>query len=173
MGNESALIVPIPEVERIVGQLRVQYDPAARLGVPAHITLLYPFRPAETAINEINTLRTVCAPIEAFAFAFTDIRRFPATAYLHPDRSQTFVEMTKTILNQWPDCQPYGGAFTDVVPHLTVADKVGRETLEEVEKALRPQLPINCVAREIWLLASDGAGIWSKAVGLKLASSPG
>ena len=42
MGNESAIIVPAPEVEPVVGPLRLQFDMGARLGIPAHITLLYP-----------------------------------------------------------------------------------------------------------------------------------
>ena len=150
----------------------MHYDPGARLGVPAHITLLYPFRPAEAAFDQIDTLRSICESIAAFTFAFTEVRRFPATAYLHPDRSETFVEIMKTIQNQWPDCQPYGGAFTNMIPHLTVADKVDQETLGVVERALRPQLPIKCIACEIWLLRSDRSGIWSKAAGLELASSP-
>jgi hypothetical protein len=43
MGNDSAIIMPVPEVEAVVGPLRLQYDALARLGIPAHITLLYPF----------------------------------------------------------------------------------------------------------------------------------
>jgi 2'-5' RNA ligase len=161
MANESALIIPIPEVESIVGPLRLQYDRAAGLGVPAHITLLYPFRPADTVTDEIKTLREVCASIPAFSFSFTEVRRFPATAYLYPDKSEAFAQITEALVKLWPDCRPYGGAFTDIIPHLTVADKVDTKTLDEVESFLRPQLPIRCVAREVLLIASDEAGMWS------------
>jgi hypothetical protein len=43
MGNDSAIIMPIPEVEAVVGPLRLQYDALALLGIRAHIRLLYPF----------------------------------------------------------------------------------------------------------------------------------
>jgi len=169
MVNESAVIIPVPEVEAVVRPLRQQYDVAARLGVPAHITLLYPFYPATAAIAEINTLRQVCATIAAFPFSFTDVRRFPATTYLHPDPSETFAQITRTLTNIWPDCKPYGGAHSDIIPHLTVADKMDIETLDAVEDILRRQLPLNCIAREVWLLTSDRAGIWSSAARLPLA----
>jgi 2'-5' RNA ligase len=159
MANESAVIIPIPEVEPIVGPLRLQYDPAAQLGVPAHITLLYPFCPPHTLAGHVNALRHVCDSIEAFSFSFTGVRRFPATAYLHPDRSETFAQITRTLMERWPDCRPYSGAFADITPHLTVADKVDGETLDAVEAALRSRLPIKCIAQEVWLLTCDAGGM--------------
>jgi 2'-5' RNA ligase len=167
MSNESAIIVPIPEVEPVVGPLRLQYDISARLGVPAHITLLYPFRSDLAAVAEIERLRNVCAPIEAFPFSFTEVRRFPDTAYLYPDKSEMFAQITRTLTSIWPDYKPYNGAFSDVIPHLTVADRVDVETLSAVEDSLRHLLPIRCMAREICLLTSNSEGRWSK-----LASFP-
>ena len=170
MGNESAVIIPVPEVEPIVASLRSQYDRTARLGVPAHITLLYPFRPPQAISGEIGVLRDICMPIEAFAFSFTEVRRFPATAYLHPDRSETFAQITRTLMERWPDCRPYSGAFADITPHLTVADKVDGETLDAVEAALRSRLPIKCIAQEVWLLTCDAEGMWSRRALFPLAT---
>ena len=44
---ESALVALVPEAECLVKTFRDRYDPSAALGVPAHITLLYPFKPAD------------------------------------------------------------------------------------------------------------------------------
>jgi 2'-5' RNA ligase len=170
MANESAVILPIPEVEPVVARLRGKYDPSARLGVPAHVTLLYPFYPPPLPDREITTLQGLCRSIEAFAFSFTEVRRFPATVYLHPDREETFTQITRLFIKTWPDCKPYGGAHADIVPHLTVADRVDAETLSAVEDSLRGQLPIPCVAREVWLLTSNQKGIWSKKAGFPLAA---
>ncbi|MGO9123411.1 MAG: 2'-5' RNA ligase family protein [Terriglobales bacterium] len=169
MANESAIIVPFPEVELIVGPMRLQYDRAAQLGVPAHITLLYPFCPPQAVAGVIPTLRDVCAAIEAFQFSFTELRRFPATAYLHPDKAERFECMIRTLVKTWPDFKPYGGSFSDIIPHLTVADKVDDQTLNAVEDSLRHQLPIKCVTREVWLLTSDDAGMWSRRAAFPLA----
>jgi hypothetical protein len=173
MPKESALIVPIPEVEPIVGQLRLQYDPAARLGVAAHITLLYPFCPPQIISGEIDTLRNVCGSIEAFSFSFNEVRRFPATAYLHPDKSGAFAQIIRTLLGIWTNYQPYGGAFDHIVPHLTVADRVNNAILNMVEDTLRGQLPIQCAAREVWLLTSDEVGMWSKKASFPLGAAKG
>ena len=39
---ESAVVIPVPEAEPLVGELRLEHDPAAAAGVPAHVTLLSP-----------------------------------------------------------------------------------------------------------------------------------
>jgi hypothetical protein len=169
MGNESALIIPVPEVEPVVGPLRFEYDRAARLGVPAHITLLYPFRPPQVIAREIKMLEDLCASMKLIPFSFTEVRRFPATAYLHPDEPEAFAQLIRTLIRMWPDCQPYGGAFRDIVPHLTVADQVDAETLRTVQDSIRPRLPIKCVAREVCLLTSDAAGFWSKKASFSFA----
>jgi 2'-5' RNA ligase len=170
MGNESAIIVPVPEVEPIVAPLRLLYDRTTHLGVPAHITLLYPFSPPQAVAGEIDTLRDVCTSIAAFPFSFTGVRRFPATAYLHPDKPEAFVHIIKTLVEVWPHYKPYDGAFPDIIPHLTVADKVDTAALSAVEDTLRGKLPIKCVAREIWLLTSDDGGMWSRRALFPLAA---
>jgi hypothetical protein len=171
MGNESAVIIPVPEVEAVVGPLRLRYDRAARLGVPAHVTLLYPFRAPQTLISEIETLREVCASIDAFRFSLIEVRRFTATAYLQPDPSKAFAKITRTLVGMWPDCKPYSGAHASIIPHLTVADGVDIETLGAVEDSLRGRLPIQCVARQVWLMTSDDQGMWSRKALFPLAVS--
>ena len=42
---ESAVLVPVPEAERAVSRHRARLDGAAARGVPAHVTVLYPFVP--------------------------------------------------------------------------------------------------------------------------------
>jgi hypothetical protein len=90
MVNETAIIIPVPEVELVVGVLRLEYDPTARLGVPAHITVLYPFCPLQSVGTEIKALGEACRSIEMFPFSFTEVRRFPSTVYLHPDKTKAF-----------------------------------------------------------------------------------
>ena len=50
---ESALVILVPEAEPVVGRLRQRYDPSAAVGMPAHITLNYPFLPGEPADTEM------------------------------------------------------------------------------------------------------------------------
>jgi 2'-5' RNA ligase len=169
MNDESAIIVPVAEVEPIVGEWRLKHDPAAKLGVPAHITLLYPFRPSQAAAAEINRMAGFFAQFPSFDFSFTEVRRFTGTAYLYPDKARQFIEITTRIVREWPDCLPYKGEFSEVVPHLTVAHQVETSVLDTVEQALRAHLPIQCCAREAQLLFKDPSGVWSRKASFAFA----
>ena len=43
----SAFAVKVPAADPLVAELRAQFDATARLGVPAHITVLVPFMPPQ------------------------------------------------------------------------------------------------------------------------------
>ena len=43
MEVQAALIVPCPAAEDAVSDQRARLDPAARVGVPAHFTVAFPF----------------------------------------------------------------------------------------------------------------------------------
>jgi hypothetical protein len=47
-GPHSGLIVEVPEAEPDVARLRERLDASAPLGIPAHITVLFPFMPPRT-----------------------------------------------------------------------------------------------------------------------------
>ena len=44
---ESAVLLAVPEAEPLVHEWRAVGDPSAAHGVPAHVTLLYPFLPSD------------------------------------------------------------------------------------------------------------------------------
>src|ERR1700729_2595365 len=50
--SESCLLVPVPEAEAVVGRVRGRLDRAAAWGVPAHVTILYPFVLPEAITSE-------------------------------------------------------------------------------------------------------------------------
>ncbi|HEV8561156.1 MAG TPA: hypothetical protein VGR06_32930 [Actinophytocola sp.] len=64
--RESALIVAVPEAEPVVGRHRRDLDHSAQWGVPAHVTVLYPF--ASPARIDGDTIEAVRAVISAEAF---------------------------------------------------------------------------------------------------------
>jgi 2'-5' RNA ligase superfamily len=76
--TESALVILVPKAEPLVQSFRDRFDPSAALGVPAHITLLYPFIAPERI--GADTLDAVAACFRVFApiaFSLMDVRRFP------------------------------------------------------------------------------------------------
>lgn len=164
----TALIVAVPEAEPIVREWRVRYDNGG-LGVPAHITLLFPFASKdqldEALLTELEGL-FACRP--RFSFSLARVARFRDAAWLAPEPDQGFRELTQLIFDRYPDYPPYGGIHEDVIPHLTVA--AGDSSIqEEVEAALTPRLPVAAVAREVTLLVEDTSGHWKPEVRFLLA----
>jgi hypothetical protein len=64
----------------------------------------------------VDDLRDRFSLIRPFDFSLVEIRRFPATAYLHPEPSAALTLLTQMLANRWPGFPPYGGLFTTVIP---------------------------------------------------------
>jgi len=108
--EESALVVLVPAAETVVKPFRIRYDPAAIAGVPAHITLLYPFKaPGEIDESVIGKLRECFAQSTPVGFSLSAIRRFPAEVlYLAPEPDRPFRQLTLDTWRLFPDTPPYG-----------------------------------------------------------------
>jgi hypothetical protein len=158
MTTESALVVLVPEAEPLVGPYRQRFDSSAAAGLGAHITLLYPFvEPEKISKRTLNVLAECfrgCVPI---AFSLTEIRRFPAeTLYLAPDPDEPFRQLTLAIWERFPDRPPYGGAYPDIIPHLSIgrfAD-VGamNQVAADLATALKQAPPIRASAGIVALI---------------------
>jgi hypothetical protein len=77
LADESALIVPAPEAEPVVRPWRQRLDRSASVGVPAHLTVLYPFA-SPTAIDStlLSELASLFAGFAPFDYRLTDVRWF-------------------------------------------------------------------------------------------------
>ena len=85
---EAALVVMVPEAEPLVGRFRAKYDPAAGWGMPAHITINYPFIPGvKPTADVLDRLCKRFAEMSPFSFTLDHIARFPKVIYLAPKPS--------------------------------------------------------------------------------------
>jgi 2'-5' RNA ligase len=154
---ESALVIPIPEAEALVRSFRVKYDPSALLGLPAHVTVLYPFkRPAEITPEVVESLGELLSGEASFNAQFTEFRRFPDVLYLSPEPVKSFRHLTEIVAERFPETPPYGGRFAEIIPHLSVAHASDPNLLSEIasdfERASRVHLPIRALVKEILLM---------------------
>ena len=160
---ESGLIVVVPEAEPLVSDLRLQYDESARLGVPAHITVLYPFMAPSMISAEIIQQCTRCVRSFArFAFTIGSIGRFPAACYLEPTPAEPFIQLTHALWGEFPQFPPYGGVFPSVVPHLTIADGNAQNAAianAAVSSALASFGPVQSACSEV-VLMENSSGRW-------------
>ena len=169
---EVGLIVPVPEVENLVGTYRAAYDPSAVKGVPAHITINYPFRsfqPGDSAI--LNNLRSLFQSFEAFEFQLVELCRFPNVLYLAPNPKQPFIDLASIIAEHFPESPPYEGKYDTLIPHLTIAEIEDAQLLEqlhrEMDQKVLKSLPIKSRVNGVWLM-DNRDGFWQRRTSFDL-----
>jgi 2'-5' RNA ligase len=80
---ESTLAILVPEAEGLVQSFRDRYDPSARVGMPSHITLLYPFKsPGEISEVVLDALRHCFFRFTPFKFYLRTINQFAGEPYI-------------------------------------------------------------------------------------------
>jgi len=157
---KSALLVPVPEAEPLVGAWRAVHDPSARTGVPAHITLVVPWIPPEQIKQEhLEELEELVVGEAPFDYSLDRVCWFgERVLWLSPTPAAPFKRLT-TVLADHFDTPPWQGEFPEVVPHLTVglAGHALGSTLSDAANDLASKLPLSCRADEVDVMCGDGA----------------
>ena len=150
----TALIVPVPEAENAVGPFRAALDTAASCGVPAHVTVLYPFLPPERVDETVlAAVGSAVAGVRRFAMTLTHVGWFAETvAWLAPRPDEPFRELTAAVWRRFPETPPYEGAYTDSVPHLTIGHDVPHGVLLEAASKVSAHLPIRAEVGAVRLM---------------------
>jgi len=164
MPAESALVVLIPAADDLVAAFRREVDPAAAPGLPAHVTLLYPFlAPAELNPFQLSALQALFAPFPSFDVSFAETGQFPGVLYLAPAPAEPFLQLTEAIARRFPETPPYGGEFAEIHPHLTIALAGDPQQLAEMaarfQQAAANRLPIQARVETVALL-DNSSGVW-------------
>jgi 2'-5' RNA ligase len=165
--DTTALIVLIPEAESLVGPYRTRYDPVAPLGMPAHVTLMFPFLDCEalTAPSR-DQLRAALAELPTFDYEFRSTGAFPGVLYMRPEDQNPFVEAISVVRKLFPQLEPYGDRMLAPVPHLTVAHASSEAVLEEIRESFESELakhgPVSGTAVAATLMRHTGT-LWESA----------
>jgi 2'-5' RNA ligase len=150
----SILLVPVPEAVTALRTWRGQEVLPG--GVPAHVTVMYPFLPARAVDGHVEArLARIAAAVPPFDFQLTEVGRFPGVLYLRPVPAEPFADLVGLVMRDWPAYQPYEGRFPEFVPHVTMAEDA---SVHEDTRRLRPLLPIACRAREVTLMTESARG---------------
>jgi 2'-5' RNA ligase len=158
-GPASAVIVRIP-VPPAIERLRRRWDRAASIGVPAHVTVLFPFlTPADLAPDARRELASIAADAEPFDVTFASVGRFPSVTYLMPEPSGPFARLTEAVFATFPGFPPYEGAFEVVIPHLTVAESTSAPH-DEIAREAATLLPVRHRITTLEVLVEGAEGRW-------------
>lgn len=159
----SVIVVRVPEAEPYVSQVREEFDPSAKLGMPPHITVLSPFMPPEhLTVAVLKQIGAIALEVRSFTFQVREIGQLTGALYLVPEPDTPFISLTKRFARQFPEYPPYRGQYDGFVPHLTVATGSREQQNLAHNKLLRSHGPEACIVSscsEVAMLANS-SGRW-------------
>ena len=157
---QSALLVAVPEAEPAVREHRARLDSSARDGVPAHLTVLYPFLPPASIDGAVlASLRRLFAGFAPFGVTLDRVSWFGAdVVWLAPRDDEPFRALTGAAFAAFSGCPPYGGGYADVIPHLTIGDQGDLADRRGAAQAVSRRLPVDARVTEVTLMAGPAPG---------------
>ena len=159
--DETAVVVTVPAADAVVSRFRREHTPSGAEGMPAHVTVLFPFvDPARLEAGMLDALGRELAAFPPFELTLAALRRFdgpPAVLYLAPAPSEPFVAMTRALGARF-GILPYGGEHADVIPHLTVATRAEPAVFDAIGDEVARELPVRgrVDAAEVWGHDAEG-----------------
>ncbi|NDL55649.1 2'-5' RNA ligase family protein [Phytoactinopolyspora mesophila] len=137
-------------------------NPVAALGVPAHVTVLFPFvSPPQIDAEVLRRVAAVAATVSPFDYRLSTTAWFNHdVVHLAPDNPAPFVDLTTRIHAAFPDYPPYGGQYSEPIPHLTIGHGGDLTTLSAAEKTVLAHPPVTGRAYRLTLMVEEPGGHW-------------
>lgn len=173
-GGRTALVVVTREAERDLIAWRRRYlrDTVER-GIPAHVTILFPFVPADRVDDTFPALRELYAPLVPFTCELASVESFPGYAWLAPRPAERFLDLIGITRRAFPDYPPYGELELEPIPHCTVGAEEDPARLDEIVAELRDtlgaELPLRCRVGAVTLLEELPDATWVERHAFPLA----
>lgn len=157
------MLLAVPEAEALVGPWRAKGDPSAGQDLPAHVTLLYPFVPADRLdAGVLAELGWFFLHVDPFSVRFDQLGWFHDSGVVYLDPADDDLDqLIRALARRWPECPPYGGVFDEVHAHLTVVQTADADLRAQAAAGVGPGLPLETTATraELWSAGADGR--WS------------
>jgi 2'-5' RNA ligase len=157
--RETAVVIVV-DVTDLDSIYREEFPAFHALGIPLHVTLLYPFVGPGELDAALPRLAEVVEEHSRFEFTLTELKTFPRTVWVAPDPAAPFIALTKAIEAAFPETRRR--VFAEVIPHVTLVDGLEESRLEETVQRLRPivepLLPVTLSADAVVVLAEQEDG---------------
>lgn len=154
---ETGLVLSLRNLEPALRRWRGR-DPAAKQGMPPHVTLIYPFmdsRAVDEAVRE--RVRRALAGFAALDIVFDRLGTFPGGLWLEPVDPAPVLALIAALEAAFPAYPPFGGAFETVIPHLTIAQAAPAQ-LSRIAREAPAILPLAARAEAVTLFARSEEG---------------
>jgi 2'-5' RNA ligase len=157
MNGQTGLVIPVQAADALLAAVGTRYPGTVREGVPAHVSLLYPFVAAAELDERVSgALGELVAEQAPMPVQLAECYHREGFVALRPDPIDGLRELISKTHRRWPDVVPYEGAYRDVEPHVTVALRCSEETAVTIEREVTARLPLSAELREAWLVAFEG-----------------
>ncbi len=147
-------------------------DPPLALSeaIPPHFTLLSPWHLNPASREASSRLREATRQVAPFRLRFTSVGTFPTGhVYLQPEPSRELDALFAALTGAFPEFPPYGGAFSEWLPHLTVSRRGGEPAAREVRSELGARGPLDLDVDEVSAWEYLPNGRWIRHVTAPLA----
>ncbi len=171
--SRTLLALLVPEADSLVGETRARLDPSARLGLGAHITLVYPWLDSVDVTDDVLLrLRGITTAHAAVSFRLDLVDTCPSTVWLAPSPVEAIASLAVSLEAAFPERPRIGPDFDRYVPHLSVARNV-RKGRDNIVAALHDRLhihgPVECLCKDVHVMERAAAG-WRTLASLPLGS---
>lgn len=108
--------------------------------------------------------------MEPFTLRLDSVTTFPAgTVYLQPRPSPEVRTLFEGLTDAFPEFPPYGVAYDDWLPHMTISRRGGAVVADEVRAELTSSSNLALVVEEVSAWECLSSGRWVKRVSAALA----
>jgi 2'-5' RNA ligase len=160
---ETAVAIVLDDARAQLEPVRSEFHAGSvAMGIPLHLTLLYPFAPPDQADEE--ALADFFAAREPMTVTLVGVAEWPAVVYAVPEPRDDLSELMRALWERFPDYPPYGGEIADPLPHVTLAESGEDESTAELAAAIRARtnsfFPLSCDVRDVALLEEHEPDRW-------------
>jgi 2'-5' RNA ligase len=158
----AVVVVPPEEVWEPIQRLRRLHDPQIARWMP-HITLLYPFVPAQQFDTVAPGLRDALRGQVPFRLTLAQFRHFPhgarsATLWLAPEPAAPLVRLQADLQLAFPHCDDVRQYRSGFVAHLSVGQFGGwREAESAAQRLAAEWSPLEFLVERVQLIARSGS----------------
>jgi hypothetical protein len=159
------IMVPVPEVEPFIAQLRARFDPSAKRGLGAHVTVLHSnISQGRIEPAFMDRIAVSVSSVAPFGYRITRVARFPRTLYLAAEPAAPFVLLRERLVLALPMSEREPQFKEPLIPHVSVVRKSTSKDHDvegELSATLRRHGPIPCVCKQLVLL-ENSSGVWQE-----------
>jgi len=156
----TALILRVGLPPRLEA-LRMRCVPDAVEGLPAHVTVAYPFAEVGSIDGAVTAMvGEVVARRAPWTMRLVERRRWPDTVYASVEPEAPAIALQADLAAAFPSLPIYGGAIEVFVPHVTIAEGPSADDPTLDTDPGWSELPVTRAISEVELIVRGEDGRW-------------